>query len=87
MAASLAHDAAGPGREAILQQRPWGFEPRAITAPVALWHSRNDEDVPFGTAEIIAQRIPTATLHVQDEAGHEPSPASAQAAIQFLLKG
>lgn len=82
--ASLAHEAAGPAREAILQQRPWGFDLAAISAPVALWHLTEDPEVPFGTAEIVAERLPTAVLNIQSAPGHAPSPASARAAIAFV---
>ena len=29
----------------------WGFDPEAITAPVAVWHGREDAMVPFGHGE------------------------------------
>ena len=48
LAAILAHDVAGPAREARLQARDWGIDRRAITCPVDLWHSTADEMVRFG---------------------------------------
>ncbi len=81
---SLAHDGAGPAREAILQQRPWGFDPRSILTPVSLWHSRADDDVPFATAQIVAERIPGAVLTEQPEPGHLPSASTVKAALTFL---
>lgn len=81
---SLSHAAAGPGREAYLQQRPWGFELSEVKVPVRLWHSRDDEDVPFGTAEIVTSRLPDSVLIEQAEPGHLPSEATVQEAMDFL---
>ncbi len=50
--------------------RDWGFDPAAITAPVALWHGREDAMVPFGHCEWLTQQIPTAEPHFLDDAGH-----------------
>ncbi|NJQ07206.1 alpha/beta fold hydrolase [Streptomyces lonarensis] len=81
---SLAHEAAGPGREARLQQCDWGFALGEAAATVGLWHSRTDTDVPFATAEIIASRLPAATLHEVAAPGHIPTPAAVAAALAFL---
>lgn len=81
IADSLAHDGFGPAREAILQQRPWGFEVSDISVPVELWHTRQDTDVPFATAEIVAQRIPGAILHEHDDPAHIPTEKTLAAAL------
>ncbi|HET9420197.1 MAG TPA: alpha/beta fold hydrolase [Nocardioides sp.] len=48
----------------------WGFDPRAITAPVAVWHGREDAMVPFGHGEWLAERLPGAVPHFLDHTGH-----------------
>ena len=50
--------------------RDWGFDPTAITVPVAVWHGREDAMVPFGHGEWLTQQIPTAEPHFLDDAGH-----------------
>ncbi|GAB3279315.1 alpha/beta fold hydrolase [Kineosporia babensis] len=81
---SCANGAAGPGREAVLQQREWDFELETLTTPVTLWHSRLDDQVPYSTAEIIAARIPGAVLNEQPEPGHIPSEPMVRAALAHL---
>ena len=61
--AILAHDAAGPAREARLQARPWGFAPSAVRRPVHIWHFEGDEMVPFEAARRSADGLPDATRH------------------------
>ncbi|WP_066904774.1 alpha/beta fold hydrolase [Millisia brevis] len=84
---SLAHDAAGPAREAILQQRPWGFAVEDVTVPVQLWHTRLDTDVPFATAEIVAARIPGAILHEHDDPAHIPTEKTLHTALTYAAGG
>ncbi|GLY14466.1 alpha/beta hydrolase [Kineosporia sp. NBRC 101677] len=81
---SIAHEAAGPAREWVLQQRDWGFDLRTLSTPVTLWHSPADDQVPFAAAEIVAARIPGAVLHEQTEPGHFPSEPTVRAALSFL---
>lgn len=81
---TLAHEAAGPGREAVLQQREWGFDLESLSVPITLWHSRADDQVPHATAEIVAARIPGAQLREQELASHVPSPTVAQEALEYL---
>ncbi|MGU3498460.1 alpha/beta fold hydrolase [Mycobacterium sp. C31M] len=81
---SVLHNGAGPGREAILQQHPWGFDFVNITAPVRLWHSGADSMVPVATARAICELIPGAVLSIQDSAEHVPTPAVVTEALGFL---
>lgn len=50
--------------------RDWGFDPAAITTPVAVWHGRQDRFVPVAHGEWLAERIPGARAHVYPEHGH-----------------
>lgn len=77
----VTHDA---GREAILQQRPWGFDLAGIGVPVALWHAREDTMVPFATAERMRDTIPGAVLHEQPAPAHVPTLDTVRAALAFL---
>ena len=83
---SLAHDGAGPGREAVLQQRDWGFDLAEIACPVELWHARDDAMVPFPTAAWTARLISRATLHELPGADHVPEGASVRSALAFLSR-
>lgn len=84
LVSSLAHECAGPGREAVLQQRPWGFTFTDIVAPVRLWHSREDPMVPFATAEAIRDALPGAELRIQQSPEHLVSEQSTAEAMDFL---
>ncbi|MEO1222664.1 MAG: alpha/beta hydrolase [Pseudomonadota bacterium] len=66
----LAHDAAGPAREAWLQARDWGFNQGAIVCPVDLWHAEADDMVPYAAARLSADGLPNAVWHVQAEPSH-----------------
>jgi len=48
---------------------PWGFDPAAIAAPVAVWFGVNDTLVPAQHGEWLAQAIPDATV-VRLDGGH-----------------
>ena len=49
---------------------PWGFDPAAIQAPVALWHGLRDAAVPPGHSRWLAGRIPHATAHFPADQDH-----------------
>lgn len=70
LAPILAHDAAGPAREARLQARDWGFGRAAISCPVDLWHSEADDMVPYAAARLSADGLPHAVWHIQEEPSH-----------------
>lgn len=73
--AVLAHDAAGPAREARLQARDWGFGPYDVACPVEIWHFEGDAMVPFEAARRSADSLPNATLHVVKGDRHIPTDA------------
>ncbi len=50
--------------------RGWGFDPSAITAPVAVWHGREDAMVPFAHGDWLAARLRDSTPHFLDDTGH-----------------
>jgi pimeloyl-ACP methyl ester carboxylesterase len=43
---------------------------RAIRIPVALVHGRDDRVIPFRVSEMLAAKLPDATLHPIDRCGH-----------------
>lgn len=82
---SLAHECAGPGREAVLQQRPWGVDFGAIAAVVRLWHAPGDPMVPYATAQAMLAALPAGTQLLDQAApDHVPTPATYCAALDFL---
>ena len=48
---------------------PWGFDPSAITVPVAVWYGVNDTLVPPTHGEWLARTLPGATV-VRLDGGH-----------------
>jgi pimeloyl-ACP methyl ester carboxylesterase len=48
----------------------WGFAVSEITAPVAVWHGRQDRLVPFAHGEWLAAEIPDGEFHPRDGDGH-----------------
>jgi pimeloyl-ACP methyl ester carboxylesterase len=49
---------------------PWGFDPAAITVPVAVWQGGVDLMVPAAHGAWLAATIPTAVAHLLPEHGH-----------------
>ena len=49
---------------------PWGFEPKDVNAPVALWYGEDDELVPPEHGGWWAEVLPKADLRVVPGAGH-----------------
>lgn len=50
--------------------RDWGFRPEDLRVPVAVWHGVEDRVCPVEQAERLAARIPGATVHRVEGAGH-----------------
>jgi pimeloyl-ACP methyl ester carboxylesterase len=48
----------------------WGFELGAIARPVRLWHGAEDTFSPASHSRWLADRIPAAEVHVQNNAAH-----------------
>jgi pimeloyl-ACP methyl ester carboxylesterase len=49
---------------------PWGFRVEDVAAPVELWHGNADTLVSRRHAELLAERLPAARLHVLPGLGH-----------------
>ncbi len=49
---------------------PWGFDPPAIKAPVALWHGLRDAAAPPGHSRWLADHIPHVTAHFPGDQDH-----------------
>lgn len=60
----------GPLLDARILAAPWGFDLSAVTLPVQLWHGTRDTVVPPANAVHLAARLPRATLHWVEGAGH-----------------
>ena len=54
--------------DSIAFYRPWGFDVTKITAPVAIWHGREDTAAPIGHGRWLAEQIPGCELHELDGA-------------------
>lgn len=69
-AEALSETADGWIDDVVALSRPWGFDPRDITAPVKLWHGSKDVFSPVSHAYWLAQRIPRAVLKIETEQAH-----------------
>lgn len=54
--------------------RRWGFRLRDISVPVLIWAGRKDPGRAVTDAPLVADRMRTATVVIDDDAGHTPSP-------------
>ena len=50
--------------------RPWGFEPKSIGVPVAIWHGAQDRMVPFSHGRWLAANVKGAHSRLLDDEGH-----------------
>ncbi|WP_410169427.1 alpha/beta fold hydrolase, partial [Actinacidiphila rubida] len=48
----------------------WGFDPAAITTPVAVWQGAEDRMVPYAHGRWLAGHLPAATAHLEPAEGH-----------------
>jgi pimeloyl-ACP methyl ester carboxylesterase len=51
-------------------RRPWGFDLGKINVPVLLWHGEEDVFSPLSHTQWLAEKIPTAHLHIESGAAH-----------------
>jgi pimeloyl-ACP methyl ester carboxylesterase len=57
-------------RDFWLFARPWDVDISQIRVPVDVWQGTEDRNVPFAHGRVIADRCPTAELHVVEGGGH-----------------
>ena len=86
LTAVLAHDAAGPAREARLQAIGWGFGPSDVTCTVDIWHFEGDTMVPFEAARRSAKSLRHGTRHFIQGAGHMPTDAMLEEMTAVLAR-
>ncbi|MFP2959100.1 hypothetical protein ACLEPN_14960 [Myxococcus sp. 1LA] len=49
-----------------------------------VWHSRENEQVPFDAVTASIRRMPRARLNIQEHPAHMPSEETAKALFRFL---
>ena len=67
---SMMYNCFGIAQDLQLRWRDWGFNLSEVKATVYMQHGRQDDQVPFRTAEITAQLLPDCTLEIRKEGGH-----------------
>jgi pimeloyl-ACP methyl ester carboxylesterase len=72
---SMMNDCFGVAQDLRLRFMDWGFRLSDIKANVTMQHSRDDENVPFITAEITAGLLERCKLVVKENGGHFSSEA------------
>ncbi len=63
MARGRAHGNRGPTEDIGRVDRPWGFAPEDVRAPVSWWHGDADGNVAAESGRAIVDRLPRATWH------------------------
>jgi pimeloyl-ACP methyl ester carboxylesterase len=66
----LAQGVVGWRDDDLTHTRPWGFEVRHITVPVAIWQGTDDLMVPFSHAQWLAKNVTGARAHLVEGEGH-----------------
>lgn len=67
---AFAHHRSGAVTEFRHTARDWGIDFSGIDAEVRFWHGENDTNVPIDGVRRLARELPTAELHVLDDADH-----------------
>ncbi len=57
-------------RDFWLFAREWDVDLAGLTVPAHIWHGTADRNVPVAHARVIADRCPTARLHLVEGGGH-----------------
>ena len=57
-------------RDFWLFAREWDVDIADLAVPAHIWHGTADRNVPVAHARVIADRCPTARLHVVEDGGH-----------------
>jgi pimeloyl-ACP methyl ester carboxylesterase len=50
--------------------KPWGFDPRDVKVPTAIWQAGLDKNVPKQHGEWLATNMPNAQLELREEESH-----------------
>jgi pimeloyl-ACP methyl ester carboxylesterase len=50
--------------------RSWGFDLKEISVPTAIWQGSVDLMVPFAHGQWFSEKLPAATVHLQEGEGH-----------------
>lgn len=58
----------GPAHDLPTVGSDWGFDPRDVSTPAALWHGREDATVDADMARAFADLLPSADLHLTADA-------------------
>lgn len=62
----------GMARESQLQITPWGFNVSAIQQPVTVWHSENDNMVPYNAAREMIDSLKNSTFMTAEDFSFSP---------------
>ena len=62
--------AIGIQHDSVPAMEPWGFDLADISAPVALWHGREDRFVPYAHGVWLAGHVPGVEAHLLETEGH-----------------
>lgn len=81
---SFRQGAAAAAAELALLVHPWPFAPSDVAVPVAIWHGRQDRNIPMASSRRAAAHLPTAELQEVD-GGHYPAPEVLAAALAWLM--
>lgn len=60
----------GFAQDLTIENRPWAFDPAAITVPVRILHGEDDSIIPLGHSRHTAEVVAGATLDVLPNHGH-----------------
>jgi pimeloyl-ACP methyl ester carboxylesterase len=67
---SMMHDGFGIAQDLKIRCQDWGFTLAAVKPQVYMQHRRQDEAVPFVTAELTSKLLPNCTLEVTENGVH-----------------
>jgi pimeloyl-ACP methyl ester carboxylesterase len=67
---ALRQGAGGWYDEGLAELGPWDFDPATVQADVTWWHADGDRNAPLSAARRLVSHLPSARLHVWQDAGH-----------------
>jgi hypothetical protein len=81
---SMRSDCFGVAQDLKLRCVDWGFILSEVTGNVYMQHCKEDNDVPFKTAEITANLLPNCQFIIRESGGHF-SPESLNGFIKNVM--